>query len=134
MPAGFERVELAGKLGSMRTPETHAHEVAAALGPREAISRPLGQAQEMVLAADVYAAFPSPRFSNSQMDGYALPATAAGSYEVGPTIAAGADPDAVSRIRGPIGLPIGASTPAEIGVSILAEIIGERRKSRSAPV
>ncbi|RKF08071.1 XdhC family protein [Oceaniradius stylonematis] len=49
-------------------------------------------------------------------------------------IAAGADPDAVSRIRGPIGLPIGASTPAEIGVSILAEIIGERRKSRSAPV
>lgn len=92
MPAGFERVELAGKLGSMRTPETHAHEVAAALGPREAISQPLGQAQEMVLAADVYTAFPSPRFSNSQMDGYALPATAAGSYEVGPTIAAGADP------------------------------------------
>ena len=47
MPAGFEPVELTGKLGSMRTPETHAHEVAAALGPRQVISRPLGQAQEM---------------------------------------------------------------------------------------
>lgn len=41
---------------------------------------------------------------------------------------AGADPEAVSRIKGPIGLSIGASTPAEIAVSILAEIIGERRR------
>ena len=112
MPAGFEPVELTGKLGSMRTPETHAHEVAAALGPREAISRPLGQAQEMVLAADVHTAFPSPRFNNSQMDGYALPATAAGSYEVGPTIAAGADPVKV------LGGPLSAACPIMTGAKV----------------
>lgn len=113
MPAGFEHVELAGKLIPMRTPETHAHEIAAALGRREVISLPLGQAQEMVLAADVYTAFPSPRFSNSQMDGYALPATAAGSYEVGPTIAAGADPAKLldGRLRTACPIMTGAKVP-----------------------
>ena len=57
----------------MRTPETHAREVAAALPARQATTVPLTQAQDMVLAADIHAGFPSPRFDNSQMDGYALP-------------------------------------------------------------
>ena len=40
----------------------------------------------------------------------------------------GFPPERVEAIHSPIGLPIGAQTPAEIGVSILAEIIAERRR------
>ena len=45
-------------------------------------------------------------------------------------IAAGWSADEVERIRGPIGLEIGASTPAEIAASILAEMIAVRRLGR----
>jgi xanthine dehydrogenase accessory factor len=41
--------------------------------------------------------------------------------------AAGATDAALSRVRCPVGLPIGAETPAEIAVSILAEMIAVRR-------
>ena len=51
--------------------------------------------------------------------------------------AAGCPKAALDRIRGPIGLPIGAKTPEEIAVAVLAEIVealrlrfGERRHSR----
>jgi xanthine dehydrogenase accessory factor len=39
----------------------------------------------------------------------------------------GVDPESLERIRAPIGLDIGARTPGEIGVSILAEIIAALR-------
>jgi len=38
----------------------------------------------------------------------------------------GYDPDAVDAVKGPIGLDIGAETPEEIAVSIVAELIGVR--------
>jgi xanthine dehydrogenase accessory factor len=38
--------------------------------------------------------------------------------------ALGVDEASLARVRAPIGLPIGAQSPAEIAVSVLAEIIG----------
>lgn len=96
----------------MRTPETHACEVAAALPARQATTVPLTQALDMVLAADVHAGFPSPRFDNSQMDGYALPQCTAGTYPVGPTIAAGTEPAQV------LGSPLSSACPIMTGAKV----------------
>ena len=96
----------------MRTPETHACEVAAALPARQATTVPLTQALDMVLAADVHAGFPSPRFDNSQMDGYALPQCAAGTYPVGPTIAAGTEPAQV------LDSPLSSACPIMTGAKV----------------
>ncbi len=38
----------------------------------------------------------------------------------------GVPDDVIRRVRGPIGLDIGAVTPAEIAVSILAEVLSLR--------
>jgi xanthine dehydrogenase accessory factor len=43
---------------------------------------------------------------------------------------AGLEAAALERIHAPIGLDIGAVTPAEIAVSILAEIVAEQRRDR----
>lgn len=108
----------------MRTPETHAREVAAALPARQAITVPLTQAQDMVLAADIHAGFPSPRFDNSQMDGYALPQCAAGAYPVGPTIAAGTEPSQV--LDGPLASACPIMTGAKVPEGTAAIVPIER--------
>jgi xanthine dehydrogenase accessory factor len=46
----------------------------------------------------------------------------------------GIDPRAVERVHTPIGLDIGAETPEEIAVSIMAEIIQVRRGGSSLPM
>jgi len=46
----------------------------------------------------------------------------------------GFDPAKLDRVRAPIGLEIGAQTPEEIAVSIMAEIIAVRRGGRGLPM
>lgn len=48
-------------------------------------------------------------------------------------LAAGVPASGLARIRGPIGLDIGAVTPQEIAVSILAEMLAARRLGEDSP-
>ena len=43
-------------------------------------------------------------------------------------LSAGYDESSIDRIHGPIGKDIGASTPAEIAVAILAEVVAATRR------
>lgn len=104
----------------MRTFEEHFAAVRDTVGARETVSLPLLDAAALhaPVAEDVVARFDSPRFDNSQMDGYALPHSEGGTFQVGPTIAAGSDaatiyPDGIGESAAPImtgaPLPTGAS-------------------------
>ena len=42
--------------------------------------------------------------------------------------------DAIARIRAPIGLDLGGRSPAEIAVSIIAELVADRRGGDGAPM
>ena len=48
--------------------------------------------------------------------------------------AAGVSPERLARISGPVGLDIGAETPEEIAISVLAEMIRVRRKVDRPPL
>lgn len=80
----------------MRSPEEHLAAVLEAVPARAVGTVPLADAAGRLLARDLVAAHPSPRFDNSQMDGFALSpeqvATAPAEFRVGETLAAGADP------------------------------------------
>ena len=45
----------------------------------------------------------------------------------------GADPQKLARLHAPAGIEIGAEGPDEIALSIMAEIIAERRRARRTP-
>ena len=45
---------------------------------------------------------------------------------------AGIAPDALARLHGPIGLPLGGRSPEEIAVAILAQIVETRNRPRSS--
>ena len=47
---------------------------------------------------------------------------------------AGADQDRLKHVRAPIGLDIGAVSPEEVALAILAEIVAERRRGSGAPL
>lgn len=47
---------------------------------------------------------------------------------------AGLSPEALKRVRGPIGLDIGAATPEEMAISILAEIVAVRHGRTGGPL
>jgi xanthine dehydrogenase accessory factor len=47
-------------------------------------------------------------------------------------LAANCDPQAVSAIIAPAGQPIGAQTPEEIALSVLAAVVAARRTGRAA--
>jgi len=46
----------------------------------------------------------------------------------------GVGPDAIVRLKSPIGLDLGSSTPEETAVSILAEIVAERNAASARPL
>jgi len=46
----------------------------------------------------------------------------------------GASDDQLKKVRAPIGLDIGAVSPEEVALAILAEIVGERRGGKGAPL
>ncbi|WP_156226698.1 molybdopterin molybdotransferase MoeA [Corynebacterium comes] len=81
----------------MRSPEDHLVAVREAVPPRRVVAVPLVDTPGRILARDIIAQHPSPRFDNSQMDGFALSAQqvsqAPAEFSVGETLAAGTDPD-----------------------------------------
>ncbi len=48
-------------------------------------------------------------------------------------VAAGEDAQAVAAIRAPAGEPIGAQTPEEVALSVLAAVVAERRRRAESP-
>ncbi|AGS33730.1 molybdopterin biosynthesis protein [Corynebacterium maris DSM 45190] len=83
----------------MRSPEYHLKQIRAMFPEPDVITVPLAEAAGLIAAEGIVAAHDSPRFDNSQMDGYALSvnqvAATPGTFRVGPTIPAGTDPDEV---------------------------------------
>lgn len=80
---------------------------------------PVEQSLGRIAATDVIAGFDSPRFNNSQMDGYAVPHADGGRFEVTETIPAGTMPRLLKGKAAPI--MTGAAVPADATAIIPVE-------------
>ncbi|WLP87660.1 molybdopterin molybdotransferase MoeA [Corynebacterium stationis] len=80
---------------------------------------PIEKSLGRTTSADIIAGFDSPRFDNSQMDGYAVPAADGGRFEVAATIPAGASPQPLAGKAAPI--MTGAAVPADAAAIIPVE-------------
>lgn len=105
----------------MTSPESHLKRIRQLIGEfthRTTEKIPVDQALGRITAAEVIAGFDSPRFNNSQMDGYAVPHADGGRFEVTETIAAGSRPDLLEGKAAPImtGAPVPADALAIIPV------------------
>ncbi|WP_312977817.1 molybdopterin molybdotransferase MoeA [Corynebacterium sp.] len=111
-----------------RTPEGHLAAVRGLLGELPVEYAAPADAVGRRLAADVSAVEDSPRFDNSQMDGYALGDAhlAGGTFPVGPTIPAGADPRDI--LTGLAGLAAG------MGDRVIPVMTGARLPAGTAAV
>lgn len=111
-------------MGRMRTPEDHAHAVAAVIPAREVVTVSLLDALGLPLAHPVAAVADSPRFDNSQMDGFALSAAhlaaLPGRFPVGAEVAAGTDPDELH--------------PEGLGAEVVPIMTGAKLPRRTAAV
>ena len=79
----------------MTSPESHLERIRQLIGnhvQRTTQQIPIEQSLGRVTVSDIIARFDSPRFNNSQMDGYAVPNADGGAFTVAATIAAGDSP------------------------------------------
>lgn len=113
----------------MRTPEDHLADLRRLIPARSSTTVALIDVPGRRLAAAVTAAADSPRFDNSQMDGYALPLAhlyqTPGKFPVGSTIPAGHDPDLLyPEGLGELAAPImtGAKIPRGTGAIVPVEV------------
>ena len=99
-----------------RTPEQHVDEIRSLLPQPGSEMVDLNAALDRRTAGPVKARWDSPRFDNSQMDGYALSTAqlAGGTFPVGPTVAAGVDPATVY----PVGLDHDSLCPIMTGARL----------------
>ena len=106
----------------MTSPESHLQRIrrlVAAHCERKTEQIPIEQSLGRTTSADIVAAFDSPRFNNSQMDGYAVPSADGGNFEVAATIPAGTSPVPLGGKAAPI--MTGAAVPADAAAIIPVE-------------
>jgi xanthine dehydrogenase accessory factor len=84
-----------------------------------------GRGDEAALSAAIRAVAGYVAFVGSRRKAAALRETLA---------AKGVDPELLARVRAPAGLDIGAVTPEEIALSIVAEMVAVRRRGQAAAV
>lgn len=106
----------------MTSPESHLQRIRQLVsthGKATTEQIPVEQSLGRTTSADIIAGFDSPRFDNSQMDGYAVPTTDGGRFEVAATIPAGASPQPLAGKAAPI--MTGAAVPADAAAIIPVE-------------